>query len=174
MGLTPTPTRKDGHHPIIFMQCGGICSTESARDAVERSPFRHLVLPRYTSFGASSNLTSLTIHDAYAAMVVNAERNQQIITDVRDAVSPWSGLVGAFEPHGALQSLCRSIFSLERVLILKGGMGRKRLKETRNFQTRSSVYSSRTQRSSAKARQVNRIRQAGEDQRGRESGHHAL
>src|ERR1051326_4763885 len=24
VGLTATPTRKDGHHPIIFMQCGPV------------------------------------------------------------------------------------------------------------------------------------------------------
>jgi superfamily II DNA or RNA helicase len=27
VGLTATPTRKDGHHPIIYMQCGPIRST---------------------------------------------------------------------------------------------------------------------------------------------------
>jgi superfamily II DNA or RNA helicase len=24
VGLTATPTRKDGHHPIIYMQCGPV------------------------------------------------------------------------------------------------------------------------------------------------------
>src|SRR5579863_2290873 len=43
VGLTATPTRKDGHHPIIFMQCGPIRFNLSAREAAERSPFRHLV-----------------------------------------------------------------------------------------------------------------------------------
>jgi hypothetical protein len=50
VGLTATPTRKDGHHPIIFMQCGPIRFNLSAREAAERSPFSHLVSPRQTDF----------------------------------------------------------------------------------------------------------------------------
>jgi superfamily II DNA or RNA helicase len=42
VGLTATPTRKDGHHPIIFMQCGPTRFNLSAREVSERSPFRHL------------------------------------------------------------------------------------------------------------------------------------
>src|SRR5579872_6550099 len=49
-GLTATPTRKDGHHPIIFMQCGPIRFSLSAREATARSPFQHVVLPRHTNF----------------------------------------------------------------------------------------------------------------------------
>ena len=31
LGLTATPTRKDGHHPIIYMQCGPVRFSMSAR-----------------------------------------------------------------------------------------------------------------------------------------------
>jgi len=74
VGLTATPSRKDGHHPIIFMQCGPIRFNPSAREAVERSPFRHLVLPRPTDFRMPPEVTDLTIHDAYAALIINEER----------------------------------------------------------------------------------------------------
>jgi superfamily II DNA or RNA helicase len=30
VGLTATPTRKDGHHPIIYMQCGPVRFSMSA------------------------------------------------------------------------------------------------------------------------------------------------
>lgn len=30
-GLTATPIRKDGHHPIIFMQCGSIRFKDDAK-----------------------------------------------------------------------------------------------------------------------------------------------
>jgi len=36
VGLTATPTRKDGHHPIIFMQCGPVRFNLSAREAAEQ------------------------------------------------------------------------------------------------------------------------------------------
>ena len=35
VGLTATPTRKDGHHPIIYMQCGPAWFSMSARTITE-------------------------------------------------------------------------------------------------------------------------------------------
>jgi superfamily II DNA or RNA helicase len=49
-GLTATPIRKDGHHPIIFMQCGPIRYKVDARKQAEKRPFKHYVIPRFTSF----------------------------------------------------------------------------------------------------------------------------
>lgn len=50
LGLTATPTRKDGHHPIIYIQCGPIRFYLSAKRAIEFSPFQHRVFPRLTKF----------------------------------------------------------------------------------------------------------------------------
>src|SRR5260370_11769920 len=86
VGLTATPTRKDGHHPIIFMQCGPIRFNLSAREAAERSPFRHLVLPRQTGFRLSLEVADLTIQDAYAALVTTEQRNTQIVAVIIHAV----------------------------------------------------------------------------------------
>jgi len=53
LGLTATPTRKDGHQPIIYMQCGPIRFHLSAKKAAESSPLEHKVFPRITDFGWS-------------------------------------------------------------------------------------------------------------------------
>src|SRR5207248_576358 len=45
VGLTATPTRKDGHHPIIYMQCGPVRFSMSARTMTETTPFEHKVTP---------------------------------------------------------------------------------------------------------------------------------
>jgi superfamily II DNA or RNA helicase len=50
VGLTATPTRKDGHHPIIYMQCGPVRFSMSARTMTETTPFEHKVTPRHTEF----------------------------------------------------------------------------------------------------------------------------
>ena len=50
IGLTATPTRKDGHHPIIYMQCGPARFTMSARAMTDATPFEHVVVPRITHF----------------------------------------------------------------------------------------------------------------------------
>lgn len=50
VGLTEAPARKDGHQPILFMQCGPIRHTVSAKEASVRHPFDHVVIPRLTPF----------------------------------------------------------------------------------------------------------------------------
>ena len=41
-GLTATPTRKDGHHPIFFMHCGPIRYRDDAKKQAEKRPFDHI------------------------------------------------------------------------------------------------------------------------------------
>ena len=43
-GLNTTPVRKDGHHPIIVMQCGPIRHRIDPKKANLAAPFRHAVL----------------------------------------------------------------------------------------------------------------------------------
>ncbi len=48
LGLTATPIRRDGHHPIIFMQCGPIRFHLTAKKAAQTSLLEHKVIPRFT------------------------------------------------------------------------------------------------------------------------------
>lgn len=62
IGLTATPTRKDGHHPIMYMQCGPARFTMTARAMTDTTPFEHVVIPRITEFrmpGESADITIL-------------------------------------------------------------------------------------------------------------------
>ena len=54
-GLSATVTRKDGHHPIIFMQCGPVRHRVDAKQQAAARPFEHIVLVRPT--GVSSAAT---------------------------------------------------------------------------------------------------------------------
>jgi superfamily II DNA or RNA helicase len=125
VGLTATPTRKDGHHPIIFMQCGLIQFNLSAREAAERSPFRHLVLPRQTGFPMPTEATDLRIHDAYAALVTNEERNQQIVADVLSVVREGRTPLVLTNRTDHLERLASGLSEIQHVFILKGGMRKK-------------------------------------------------
>jgi superfamily II DNA or RNA helicase len=124
-GLTATPVRQDGHQPIIFMQCGPIRFRVSARDAIARSPFQHLVLPRLTSFHAPENLR---IQDLYSALNSDAERDQQILSDIREAVSEGATPLVLTNRTDHLDKLAAGLCDVEHVLVLKGGMGKKELK----------------------------------------------
>jgi superfamily II DNA or RNA helicase len=124
VGLTATPTRKDGHHPIIFMQCGPIRFNLSAREAAQRSPFRHLVSPRQTDF-RMPEVEDFTIHDIYAALVTNGERNQKIVADIIQAVREGRTPLVLTNRTDHLERLAGGLSEIQHVLILKGGLGKK-------------------------------------------------
>ena len=54
LGLSATVTRKDGHQPIIFMQCGPVRHRVDAKAQAALRPFRHTVVVRPTSFQSKS------------------------------------------------------------------------------------------------------------------------
>jgi len=61
LGLTATPIRKDGQHPIIFMQCGAIRYQVNAKDAALERPFEHIMIPRSTKFSVPESEEKVTI-----------------------------------------------------------------------------------------------------------------
>ena len=131
VGLTATPTRKDGHHPIIYMQCGPARFSMSPRTMTETSPFEHKVIPRYTEFRTRPELTDVTIQDIYAALVDDVARNEMITADLIRAVETGRSpllLTGRTE-H--LQYFAANLESaVKHVFVLKGGMGKKQRRTT--------------------------------------------
>ena len=131
VGLTATPTRKDGHHPIIYMQCGPVRFSMSAKTMTETTPFEHKVTPRHTEFRMAPELTEVTIQDIYAALVTDVPRNEMIANDIVRAIE--SGrcpllLTGRTE-H--LQYFAAKLAGVAKhVFVLKGGMGKKQRRET--------------------------------------------
>ncbi|MGB2625734.1 MAG: DEAD/DEAH box helicase family protein [Candidatus Acidiferrum sp.] len=126
LGLTATPTRKDGHHPIIHMQCGPIRFHLSARKAAESAPFQHKVFPRLTSFAWKRPENETTIQDIYAALFSDQSRNDLIVRDLVKCLSSGRSplvLTGRTEHlnylAGRLQGICSHSF------VMKGGMGVK-------------------------------------------------
>lgn len=49
-GLTATSIRKDGHQPIIFMQCGQVRFSADAKVQMASQTFARLLVPRFTSY----------------------------------------------------------------------------------------------------------------------------
>jgi hypothetical protein len=87
VGLTATPTRKDGHHPIIYMQCGPVRFNLSAKVMAATNPFEHRVIPRYTDFRMPPDLAEVTIQDVYGALSTDTSRNEMIASDIAHALS---------------------------------------------------------------------------------------
>ena len=88
-GLSATPVRKDGHHPIIFMQCGPIRYLVDAKSQADKRTFSHFIIPRFTRTRAPAGSS---IQELYAAIVKNENRNASLVEDtvqlVREGRSP--------------------------------------------------------------------------------------
>jgi superfamily II DNA or RNA helicase len=126
LGLTATPERKDGHHPIIYMQCGPIRYKLSARSMTASSPFEHEVLPRLTEFCVPPEQADTTIQELYAGLVDDIPRNELIVGDllraVQDGCSPLL-LTSRTEHLKYFETALDG--KVENVFVLKGGMGKK-------------------------------------------------
>jgi len=130
LGLTATPTRKDGHQPIIYMQCGPIRFHLSAKKAAESSPLEHKVFPRITDFGWNRPENETTIQDIYGALIVSQERNDLIVRDLQQALSSGRSPLVLTSRTGHLDYLAGRLGSVcPHILILKGGMGTKQRKK---------------------------------------------
>lgn len=83
LGLTATATRKDGHQPIIFMQCGPIRYNVDAKKQAQLRAFSHKVIVRNTSFNfVPITEEKITIGQLYSAMILDKDRNEKIFQDV--------------------------------------------------------------------------------------------
>ncbi len=133
-GLSATVTRKDGHHPIIFMQCGPIrYHVDERQQALER-PFKHRVLVRKTAFTLPDIFRfrdELAIHELYSALISDDQRNKMIVEDVLEAVELGRCPVVLTERKEHLSLLVDRLSPrVSNVIVLKGGMGRKERKIT--------------------------------------------
>jgi len=129
VGLTATPTRKDGHHPIIYMQCGPARYTMPVRAMTDSTPFEHVVIPRTTDFRMSS-ATEPTIQDIYAALTTDEARNRLIVDDVVRAMEQGRSplvLTGRTEHITQIETALAG--RVRNIIVLKGGMGRKQRRE---------------------------------------------
>jgi superfamily II DNA or RNA helicase len=131
VGLSATVTRKDGHHPIIQMQCGPIRHRVSAKEQASQRQFEHLVFVRPTGFQpqrAANPDVRMQFHDLYDELVRDAERNSRICDDVIAAVREGRSPLVLTERNEHLDELAtRFQLVIRNVIVLRGGMGKKQL-----------------------------------------------
>ena len=84
-GLTATPIRKDGHQPIIFMQCGKIRFTADAQSQMNNQSFSRILIPRFTTFRNISS-DDKTYTQIVETISKDEVRNKLIIDDVHKAI----------------------------------------------------------------------------------------
>jgi superfamily II DNA or RNA helicase/very-short-patch-repair endonuclease len=129
-GLSASITRKDGHHPIIFMQCGPVRYRVNARQQAAARPFAHHVLVRPTGFrstAAAAADSRVEFQRLYEALTQDSRRNEMICRDVIAAVQAGRFPLVLTERTEHLHLLATMLSAIPHVIILQGGMGRTQL-----------------------------------------------
>ena len=117
-GLTATPIRKDGHQPIIFMQCGPIRYIVDAKEQMSKQSFERLLVPRFTNFRLlTDDNTSFT--QICQELSADNIRNQLLVNDVikvlKEGRSPivLTGLTSHVDKIASmLRPLCNNVVTL--------------------------------------------------------------
>lgn len=132
-GLSATIARKDGHHPIIFMQCGPVRYRIDDRKQAEKRPFDHKVIIRPTNFRLPPDLQDSalqSIQEVISQLAHDEERNQIIIQDVIAAVKAGRSPVLLTERRDHLDLLADLLAQhIQNVIVMAGGMGKKQRKQ---------------------------------------------
>lgn len=134
VGLSATLTRKDGHHPIVFMQCGPVRHRVDAREQAASRPFTHQVIVRPTGFRAAeggSGDPRLDFQRIFAAVTADDARNAMICGDVAEAMTAGRSILLLTERTEHLEALAaRLLPGFPHAVVLRGGMARTKLRET--------------------------------------------
>lgn len=76
LGLTATPQRLDGHHPIIFMQCGAVRHSVVKTDHIQAR-----LEVRVQSVPTPTLSSEVAIHEVFRALCDDVGRNSRIAED---------------------------------------------------------------------------------------------
>ena len=130
-GLSATVTRKDGHHPIVFMQCGPVRHRVNPKEQAAARPFQHIVVVRPTDFRplrpADPDMR-IQFQELYRELISDEQRNQMICGEVIQVVRDGRSQLVLTERNDHLDSLANRLTpEVRHLIIMRGGMSRKQL-----------------------------------------------
>lgn len=110
-GLSATPIRKDGHQPIIFMQCGPIRYTSDTKTQIASQSFRRILIPRFTAYRSLTD-EKRTFTKVAASLAEDEQRNHLIADDVKTVLDEGRSpiILTKFKEHvSILAEKCRPL-----------------------------------------------------------------
>jgi len=129
VGLSATVARKDGHHPIIFMQCGPVRHQVNARAQAASRPFEHFVLVQPTPFQPNRSPDPdkrVEFQTLYQELVGDQTRTRRICEDVVDSVRNGRSPLVLTERNEHLDRFEHELASrVDHVVVLRAGIGKK-------------------------------------------------
>ncbi len=122
-GLTATPYRRDGHQPIITMQCGPVRHMITGPKVREGRTLERRVIRRDTRFDPSVLPTQASIQEIYGALATDLDRLSLVVADIRELVREERALVVLTERREHLDCIARSIRAeIPNLVVLHGGI----------------------------------------------------
>jgi superfamily II DNA or RNA helicase len=122
-GLTATPRRRDGLHPILEMQLGPVRFAVDARSQAARRPFDRRLIVRETAFTMIALDPAQGIQALYGALAGDERRNQLILDDVAHAIEEHRSPILLTERRDHLEYLATRLRPfVRRLVVLQGGM----------------------------------------------------
>lgn len=120
-GLTATPYRRDGHQPIITMQCGPIRYKIGPRTDAN-SPFTYKLITKSTDFSCSWSEGD-PIHVLWPLLIKDEDRNRMIVDDVITVLKEKRFPIILTERKEHLEILKEKLQDCVRhLIVLHGGM----------------------------------------------------
>lgn len=125
LGLTATPYRRDGHQPIIAMQCGPVRYAIASKTQAATRPFVHRLIVRETTCPAVPRVPEgerMAMHRLYQTLADDAARNSVIVTDVRSTLAEGRTPIVLTERRDHLQRLADLLTPhVAHCVVLRGG-----------------------------------------------------
>lgn len=120
-GVTGTLKRRDGHHPIVAMQCGPVRHTIELSATRSSRPLALRVVRRDTLFDPQTLPTEASIHEVYAALAVDDQRTALIANDTLDLIAQGRCPIVLTERREHLQRLAEHLDGAADVLVTLHG-----------------------------------------------------
>jgi superfamily II DNA or RNA helicase/very-short-patch-repair endonuclease len=129
LGLSATVARKDGHHPIIFMQCGPVRHQVNARAQAGSRPFEHFVLVHPTTFQPTRSPDPdkrVEFQTLYQELIDDPARTRRICEDVINSVRNGRSPLILTERNDHLDRFEQELATrVDHVVVLRAGMSKK-------------------------------------------------
>lgn len=129
-GLTATPIRKDGHHPIIYMQCGNIRCRVSTKELKQNKKMEHTVIVKKTDYAyiKPDESEKLQITEILNDMVTSEYRNDIIVRDISTVIKEGRVpliLTERVEHLDVIKDKLQLLGINVPIIIYRSGMGKK-------------------------------------------------
>ncbi len=130
-GLTATPQRRDGHHPITTMQLGPVRFTIDARNQASHRTFNHNLIIRETDIKIDDD--TLRIQEIYRHLATDEQRNHLIFNDVLQALEEGRSPIVLTERKEHLEHFASQFRNFTpNLIVLQGGKTAKKRREELN------------------------------------------